>query len=367
MPYHILMNFHLNQRVFSRVLLGGVVLLLVLSFIPASGGTILEVVIDKAGTGAVRDKAFEYLMEQREQALEGFLVLSALKVGLAILRSSEIGLILNVRIGDVAVAVYDYVDFAWKVLLAAVAYYYLAEFLLELAGTVDVWFVWIGLICSLLVIALAQFRKGPGKPGMFLSRTGAAAFVSALILYLGLPLAFVGAGWVSVHITGGTIKDANRVFAQLEDDMPGVLKGDADRPPARSEIRTPSVTVPVPYDGTDPTQAVIDDKRVEEGLAQLMAGLGPREKLVRLRDYLEERSRALASAVLHQTAAYLFNIVVFPLLSILALYWGGKHVLAFSTPALSSFQNPEVSRQVSRLADAVARLEKTVPGWKKKE
>ena len=63
-----------------RLLLGVVVLFLILSFIPTSAGPLLEVLIQKAGIGAVQSSASEYLGKQREQALEGFLVLSALKI-----------------------------------------------------------------------------------------------------------------------------------------------------------------------------------------------------------------------------------------------------------------------------------------------
>jgi hypothetical protein len=348
-----------------RLLLGVVILFLILSFIPTSGGLLLEVLIQKAGIGAVQSSASEYLGMQREQALEGFLVLSALKVGLAVLRSSEVGLILNVRIGDLAVAVYDYVNFGWKVLLAAVAYYYLAQFLLDLAGTVDIWFVWMALVCSGLVLTFATASKEPGRSSAFLARTGIASFVFALILYLGLPLAFVGAGWVSVHITSGTIEDANLLFVELKDDMPVILEEDGEESPDRSEIRTPSVTVPVPYDGKDASQVVIDDPGRGKGLAQFMMGLGPTEKLIELRDYLEERSRSLASAVLRQTAAYLFNIVVFPLLTILALYWSGKHILVLGAPSLSSVRETTVMHDIRRLSDAVTRLEKTAREWKR--
>jgi hypothetical protein len=351
-------------RFFNRILLGIVILLLILSFIPTSGGPFLEVLVQEAGIGAVKGRALEHLREQREQALEGFLVLSALKVGLAILKSSEVGLILNVRIGDLAVAIYDYVNFGWKVLLAAVAYYYLAEFLLDLAGTVDIWFIWVALVCSGFLLILTTVKKEHGKSAAFFSKTGIAAFVFSLILYLGLPLAFVGAGWVSVHITGGTIKDANQLFKELEDGMPGILEGDREKGSGRSEIRTPSVTVPVPYDGTDPSQVIIDDPRRGKGLAQIVAGLGPTQKLIELRNYLEERSRSLASAVLHQTAAYLFNIVVFPLLTILALYWCGKHILTLGGPVASSSRDSAVLPDVRRISEAVTRLEKAAGEWK---
>lgn len=344
----------------SRLILGFIAVLLVLSFIPTSKGPLIDLLIAKAGVGEVQDQASQYLREQREQALKGFLILSALKVGLAVLRSSEIGLILNVRIGDLAVAVYDYVNFGWKVLLAAVAYYYLAEFLLDLAGTLDVGFLWAALVCLGLVFTMGAIHPGNWRPSVLFARTGWAAFAFTLILYLGLPLAFVGAGWVSVHVTGDSITEANRFFEELRDDMPGFLGESGREGSLQSEIRTSSVTVPFPYDGTDPSKVVIVIPESEGGFAQLFAGAISTEKLKELRDYLEERSRSLASAVLRQTAAYLFNIVVFPLLMLLALYWCGKYIMSLSMPAQRFSPDPAFTDAVRRLTEAAERMEKAV-------
>lgn len=344
---------------------GAVVLLLVLSFIPASGGPLLEVLIQKAGVGPVQDAAREYLKTQKEQSLEGFLVLSTLKVGLAVLKSSEVGLILNVRIGDLAVAVYDYVDFGWKVLLAAVAYYNLAEFLLDLSNSVDIWFLWITLFCTGLVFASRAFGGDSRGTVPFFRRAGMAGFVFVLILYLGLPLAFVGAGWVSQNITGGTIRDSNRLFSQLEDEMPHVLNNGEKKGSGRSQIQTPSITVPVPYDGSDPSQAVLSGPEREKALGRLRDGLMPTERIRELKDYLEGRSRSLASAVLRQTAAYLFNIVVFPLITLLALYWSGKSMMTLGSPALKVAPDRDFSESVGRLSDAAVRLERAAGRWEK--
>jgi hypothetical protein len=92
-----------------------------------------------------------------------------------------------------------------------------------------------------------------------------------------------------------------------------------------SRILTSSITVPVPYDGTDTSVSVTTGPEVTSrsgGLASLVSG----EKLRELRKFLQERSRTLASAVLRQTAAYLFNIVVFPLLTLVLVYSGIKYL-----------------------------------------
>ncbi len=323
----------------TRLLLGGlVILLLLLSVIPTPGRPAIEGILDTAGLGAVKDGASGYIHTQRELALKGFLLLSGLKVTLAVLRSSEIGLILNVRVGDLAVAVYDYVDFAWRVLLGAVAYFYLAEYFLKLVGEVDVWFLRAALISGGFSLLLASLMPGRLRLRGALGRTGRVCGVFALVLYLALPLSFVGAGWVSAHITGGPIEEANRVLEDTRHHMPGLAREQEGNraSPRASDLATPSVTVPFPYDGSDPSR-VLTENGPEGVMSQQETGVSlTREGLGRLKGYLEERSRTLASAVFRQTSAYLFNIILLPVLSLVLLYWGARFLLSLSSPAVTS-------------------------------
>jgi len=309
-----------------------VAVLLVLSFIPTSHGPAIEVVFSKAGLSTINGAAVDHLREQREQAFRGFLVLSMLKVGLAVLRSSEIGLVLNVRIGDLAVAAYDYVNFAWKVLLAAVAYYYLAEYLLTLAGVVDIWLLWGALLCAAGWLLIEKFTPQSLRLKSAAGRTGTGALVLALLLYLGLPLGMVGAEWVSTNITGPSIDEANSFYTEMGESMPSLLpeEGKGEKDLEVSEIKTDTVTVPFPYDGSDPSLAVIESPDREKGMSEMITSLLSGNKLEEMKRYLEQRSKALASAVLRQTAAYIFNIVLFPLLMITTLYFGCKYLLSLA-------------------------------------
>lgn len=309
-----------------------VAVLLVLSFVPTSDGPAIEAVFSKAGLSMVNDAAKEHLREQREQAFKGFLGLSALKVGLAVLRSSEIGLILNVKVGDLAIAAYDYVNFAWKVLLAAVAYYYLAGYLLTLAGIVDIWFLWGALLCAAVWLFLGQLRPQGVRLRTAVARTGISALVLALLLYVGLPLSLVGAGWVSSNITGQSIDEANSFYREMGASMPSLLPDtvQGEKETDVSGIGTSTVTVPFPYDGSDPSLVVTEGPDTERGMAAILARLVSGGKLGDMKRYLEERSKALASAVLRQTAAYLFNIVLFPLLMLATLYFGCKYLMSLA-------------------------------------
>jgi len=306
--------------------------LLVLSFIPTSDGPAIEALLSGTGVVKVGQSAQKHIEAQREQALKGFLLLSALKVGLAVLRSSEVGFILNVRIGDLAVAVYDYVNFAWKVLLAAVAYYYIAGYLLELASVVNIWFLWAALLAILAWLLIVDLRPESPRLRSVFSRSSLVASLLALLLYAGLPLSLTGAAWVSSHITGKPIADANLLYEDMGQTMPSLLDEgpEAGVKTGGSQIRTSTVTVPFPYDGSDPGLAITETPEGSRDRDGLFAVLISKEKLSALKKYLEQRSRALASAALRQTAAYLFNIVCFPLLMLAAFYFSFKYLLSLA-------------------------------------
>ncbi|MDF1526072.1 MAG: hypothetical protein RRA15_06330 [bacterium] len=310
-----------------RFLAALVAVLLVLSFIPTANGPALEVIFSNSGLGKVSEAAEMHLEQQREQALKGFLLLSALKVGLAVLKSSEVGFILNVKVGDLAVAVYDYVDFGWKVLLAAVAYYYIAEYLLDLAAVVNIWFLWAALVCALAWLLIRDVAPDNSPFRSAFARSSVVASVLALLLYIGLPLSVVGAGWVSDHITGEPISEANSLYEDMGQTMPSLLEGDGqeETEAVSSGIQTSTVTVPVPYDGTDPALALTE--RPEGSGGNILTALVSGEKIREFKKYIQKRSKALASAVLRQTAAYIFNIAVFPLLMIAALYLVSRYLM----------------------------------------
>jgi hypothetical protein len=105
---------------------------------------------------------------------------------------------------------------------------------------------------------------------------------------------------------------------------------------------------------------IVEKPEDNRRLARFLAGIVPAKRLRELKTYLEERSRSLATAVLRQTAAYLFNIVVFPILTLLVLYWGAKYLISLSAPAQQVVQDPHLAEAIVQLSDAAFRLEKAV-------
>ena len=341
----------------NRFLAAVLAVLLALSFIPTGDGYLLETILSKAGLGKINGSAARYIEEQKETAFAGFLVLSGIKVALALVKSSEVGFGVHIRIGNLAVAAYDFVDFGWKVLLAATAYFTMAQFFLDLAGRVDIAFLWAALGFATLAVLGRMFLPEWRRTGRFLSRTGRVAAVIALVFYLGFPLIFVGAGWVSAGITGPPIEEANQVYEDMERILPGILSPDESArdpltggTPPDNGVRVETATVPfqpgsamgeqgspvVLYGMPEVEQAAeffqVGLPEGERGaFARFWSGVResiiPLDRLRALSDFAAEKAASLASSVLHQAAAYLFDIVVLPLLSLLALYLGARYLI----------------------------------------
>ena len=76
-----------------------------------------------------------YLQDAFDRSLAGFLVLSGIKSGLAVIEGSEVGIGFNLEIGDIVQSVYDYVDIAWKTALAGGTFLLITRLSLEAVTT----------------------------------------------------------------------------------------------------------------------------------------------------------------------------------------------------------------------------------------
>ena len=117
-----------------------IIVLVVLSlacFAAAAG--LMDKTIDFLGMQHVGDANDAYLQEAFDRSLAGFLVLSGIKSGLAVIEGSEVGIGFNLEIGDIVQSVYDYVDIAWKTALAGGTVLLITRMSLEAVTTIDHW------------------------------------------------------------------------------------------------------------------------------------------------------------------------------------------------------------------------------------
>lgn len=220
------------------------------------------------------------------RATAGFLSVSAIKAGLAVLEGSELGMNfgagVSIEFGDLVQSTYDYVDVAWRTLFLALAT--LLGLKLVLATAVEIAPFVLGLL--LLSTALVVWTRDGGRFGR--ARDGGVDLlrtlpVVLLVLIYVLPGSILGAASLSDRLTRGMVDEAN---AELE---------------AVETVLTPL---------HDPSGGWMD--RMREA----------RDSMERVVAQLRDRGEALFGSTLRLLVGYLFDCVIFPL----GLVWLGTRV-----------------------------------------
>ncbi|MBW2119095.1 MAG: hypothetical protein JRH09_14405, partial [Deltaproteobacteria bacterium] len=85
-----------------------IALLLILTYL--AGGGNIDRYFEMCGMHKITTSNEKYLPNSFDKALDGFLVLSGIKMGLAVVEGSEVGIGFNLEIGDLVQAAYGYVD-----------------------------------------------------------------------------------------------------------------------------------------------------------------------------------------------------------------------------------------------------------------
>ena len=97
----------------SRYLLA--VLLLAAVILSATGH--IPMLIDSLGLHKLKQSNETYLQSSFDRSLATFGILTGIKVGLAVIEGTEVGVGFGLEIGDAVQAAYDYIDLAWSWLI----------------------------------------------------------------------------------------------------------------------------------------------------------------------------------------------------------------------------------------------------------
>ncbi|MFW6457613.1 MAG: hypothetical protein ACOC0A_04885 [Planctomycetota bacterium] len=259
----------------------------------------------------------EYLDQSFDKSVKGFLVLSSIKAGLAIVEGSdlEVGFSLGAKgsiglqYGDVVQSMYDYVDVAWKTSLAGGATLLLTRLLLVAIEQVDHWFLSLAL-ASLFVCHIGDCFLPDTK---ICGRLGKQAFslfiVLAAVLYLVLPMTILGASFLSERISAPLVAEATEGYESAEDDFSSA---------ALSERLSP-----------------LDDMESED--AGFWNKINVSDRIKRLRrqytetmSWMEARMRKMAIWTIKLFAGYLFDCLVFPLAIFFVLFVATKGLLGYA-------------------------------------
>jgi hypothetical protein len=250
---------------------------------------ILDRGVAELGLGSLNRANQRYLNESYDHALDGFLVLSAVKSGLAVIEGSEVGIGFSFQVGDLVQSVYDYVNIAWKTVLAGGTILLMTRLALEGVGLVGHLVMSVAFLSLLMLFAARGFMPTREDLGRLLRAITATLAFAVVLLYIILPLAVFGASQMSQRLTRPLIQESYDTFSEVSQTF------------SREAI-------------TGGIQQAED----ESSTVQQAMGLGERyehlkAKFRELDGYLRHQAKTLAGTTFQLIAGYLFDCVIFPL------------------------------------------------------
>jgi len=253
--------------------------------------------IDVLGIEKIAAANETYLQDAFDQALTGFLILSGIKSGLAIVEGSEIGIGFNLQVGDVVQAAYDYVDIAWKTALAGGTILMITRLILQTIVMLDQWSLAL-LFASWVALLLYRWYLPQFTNSLYFLKENLLFWaVLTTTLYVILPLAITGAAFLSKTITHPLIQASHDSFRELQEELSTERLNQKLFPEDEGE----SVSI---------LSALDINTRLEKTRAHLKA----------LGEYFKQRTHALAELTIKFIAGYLFDCIIFPLTFFLILY-----------------------------------------------
>jgi hypothetical protein len=289
-------------------------LLLVLLALAVSG--VFDLAVDKAFMGKLHERNVSYLDESFDKSVKGFLVLSTIKAGLAIVEGSdlEFGFSLGaqgsieLQYGDVVQSLYDYVDVAWKTSLAGGAVLLLTKLLLNAVSQVDQWFLVVALAALLVCCVVDGFLPRLA----ILSRACKPLFslfiVLSAVLYLVLPFTVVAASFLSARISAPLIEEATTGYQSIENDL-------------SSEALSERLS---PFDDEEGDAGLWSRMKISQQIKRLKGKYG--ETIT----WLKSLTREMAIWTIKLFAGYLFDCLVFPLAIFFVLFVATRGLLGYA-------------------------------------
>jgi hypothetical protein len=291
-----------------------VALLLLVLFVVGIG--VFDSVIDKAFMGRMREYNTAYLDASYAKSVRGFLILSTIKAGLAIVEGADLeaGFSLGaygsigLQYGDVVQSMYDYVDVAWKTCLAGSAILLLTKLLLNVIGQIDQWFLVIAVAALLVVCIVDYFLPRMAICGRASRQVFSLFIVLSALLYLLLPLSVFTASFLSARISAPLIAEATEGYESIEDD----LSSDA-----LSERLSR-------FAGDEEEDGFWSKLSVSQRMERL------KTKFQETITWLKGKMRHMAIWTIKLFAGYLFDCVVFPLAILFVLFVGARGLLGYA-------------------------------------
>jgi hypothetical protein len=259
------------------------------------------------GMGKISKSNEAYLKDSFDKSVTGFLVLSGIKSGLAVLEGSEIGVGFNLEVGDLVQSVYDYVDIAWQTSLLGGTVILLTLLLLRSADMIDHWSLALLLFTVFVSYGINWYAPRFARTSRLIRETIFYLIVFTVTLYLIVPFSITGAAYLSEKITRPIIEESHKSFESIKDEF------------SFENINKKLLT---------------DEEGKEKGSWISEFNLKAKwnrlsDRIKQLSNYFKEKTKNIAIWTIQLIAGYLFDSIIFPVTFFILLFVVTKSVILF--------------------------------------
>ena len=285
-------------------------LVIILGAVILAAAGYADLLVDTVGMGSISDANLAYLDDAFDRSLSGFLILSGIKSGLAIIEGSEVGIGFNLEIGDIVQAVYDYVDVAWKTALAGGTVLLLTRLCLEAVALIDHWCMSVMLMGVGVYLIFRWFLAGCLRTTRIIREATLFLVVLTVILYVILPISITGASYLSKRITQPIIEETQAGFEDIHREFsPGYLSKGFFPEDVKEGSLFPGFDFKAKYEST-------------------------RNRIQYIGSFFKERTHHMAVLTFKLIAGYVFDCIIFPLTFFVVLYLFTKNIVNFFSRAM---------------------------------
>lgn len=271
-----------------------VAILLCIAVVAAFG--YIDRVVDISGMGMVSDANTAYLDTAFDRSLTGFLILSGIKSGLAVIEGSEVGIGFNLEIGDIVQSVYDYIDLAWKAALAGGTILLITKLCLEAVTLIDHWCLFLMFLILTAYFIFVWFLPRFTRTANAVREATIFLVVLSLAFYFILPVSISGASFLSKKITQPIMLETQAGFEEINREFsPTRLNQHIFIGDGKEESIFSSMDFKAKYEKT-------------------------KERIKYVGAYFKDKTRHIAVLTLKLIAGYVFDCIIFPLTFFVILY-----------------------------------------------
>jgi len=243
------------------------------------------------GISTMADSNDRYLQRSFDKALDGFLIISGIKMVFAVIEGSDVGVGFNLEIGDIVQPAYDYIDVAWRTVLTGSVVLLMTGYFLQAAAILDHWCLSITLLVLFLSLATSWFLPSFHRVCHVLKHASLILVVITAALYVIFPLSVTGGAALSKIITEPSVQEAQTGLENLQKELlPPQMEADSGLMTRSQDIK-------------DRIDFVIH--------------------------YLRDKTRELTVWIIKLIAGYIFDCIVFPYALFFILVWFTRIVAGY--------------------------------------